>query len=65
MGPTAAYRFQPMPAEVRAIERTDAWGMYRAQMSDYGVRVEFGKRLPPEGEELEIRMGEEWARKHS
>jgi len=34
-------------------------------MADYGVEVKFGQRLPPEGEAVEIRLGEEWARKHS
>jgi len=51
--PTSAYRFAKIPPSTRAIEYTDAWGMYRAQMADYGVKVRFGGGLCRRGERVE------------
>ena len=38
--------------------------MYRAQMADYGIEVEFGEPLTLEGAQLEDRLQKAWILKH-
>jgi hypothetical protein len=62
--PTAAWRSKPLSRDVLQIQYSDAWGMYRAQMADYGIEVEFGEPLTIEGAQLEDRLQKAWIIKH-
>lgn len=64
IAPTAAYRSKPLGRDVLEIEFTDAWGMYRAQMADYGIEVVFGQPLTLKGAQLEDRLQKAWILEH-